>query len=107
MFVFSRSALEDLSLTDTPGSTWSTPTSRYGHISVQAMDVLVERYIIHLYSASFPTILLSFVHAQLFAILHQLVDNALPHSVVDCLGFPRLLSELGYFCFQLFHPGIR
>ena len=108
MYVLSHSALEDHSPTDTPGSTWSTTNiTVQTHLSTSNKCPSRALHNTPLYSASFPTVLLLPVHARLFAILHQLVNNTLPHGVVDCLGFPQLLSELGYFRFQLFHPGTR
>jgi hypothetical protein len=79
MFVLTRSALEDLPLTHTSGSTWSTTNiTVQTHLSTSNKCPGRALHNIPLYSASFPTVLLLPVHARLFAVLHQFVNNALP-----------------------------
>ena len=96
------------SLTDTTGLTLST-TSITAQTRLNIRNKRIGRvpHNISLYSASFPSALLFLIHTRLLAVLYQLVDNALPHCVVDCLGFPQLLFEPSHLHFQLLHPGIR
>ena len=90
-----------------PGSTSSTT-----HITVQTSlstsNDCTNRTLrdVCLHLASFPLVLLLIIHVQLVIVLRQFVHNALPHCVVDCLGFSQLYFELGYFYFQFLHPGI-
>jgi len=91
--------LDDFSLTDTPGSILSTTNTMVQTRRNTTRNKRTGRapHNNSLYSASFPSVLLLPIHARLLAVLHQLVDNALPHRVVDCLCLPQLLFELGQF----------
>ena len=108
MFVPVQPALGEFSLINAPGST-SSITNITVQTSLSTRNKCTGRapHNISLCSTSFPSRLLLPVRGRLLPVLHQLVDNGLPHRVVDRLGFPQLLFELSYFNFQFFHPGIR
>lgn len=89
MFVPVQPALEGFSLTDTPGSTSSTTNiTVQTNLSTRSKCTGRAPHNISLCSASFPSVLFLPVHARPFVVLHQLVDNTLPHCVIDRLGFP-------------------